>query len=86
MQNRHVIDVTYFRRQKYKQLPLKQAESKPWERLLHVDLIGPYKLNKQKGVKPLGVATMIDPATGWFEVREIDTKHVYNLAAAVELA
>ena len=32
---------------KYGKLPNKQAESEPWERL-HVDLIGPYKLNKQK--------------------------------------
>jgi hypothetical protein len=37
---------------KYGKLPLKQVESEPWERL-HVDLIGPYKLNKEKGVKPL---------------------------------
>jgi hypothetical protein len=29
---------------------------------------------------------MIDPATGWFEVREIGTKHAYNVAKAVELA
>jgi hypothetical protein len=29
---------------------------------------------------------MIDPATGWFEVREIDTKHTYNVAEVVELA
>jgi hypothetical protein len=29
---------------------------------------------------------MIDLATGWFEVREIDTKHAYNVAAAIELA
>jgi hypothetical protein len=34
---------------KYGKLPLKQAESEPWERV-HADLIGPYKLNKQKGV------------------------------------
>ena len=70
---------------KYGKLPIKQAESEPWERL-HVDLIGPYKLNKQKGVKPLRAVTMIDLATGWFEVREIDTKHAYNVANAVELA
>jgi hypothetical protein len=48
-------------------------------------MIGPYKLNKQNGVRPLRVVTMIDPATGWFEVREIDTKQVYNVATAVEL-
>jgi hypothetical protein len=29
---------------------------------------------------------MIDPASGWFEVREIDTKHPCNVAKAVELA
>ena len=29
---------------------------------------------------------MIDPATGWCEVREIDTKYAYNVAVAVELA
>jgi hypothetical protein len=29
---------------------------------------------------------MIDPATGWFEVREIENKHVYNIVAAVKLA
>jgi hypothetical protein len=53
-----------------------------------VDLIilGPYKVNKQKGVKPLQAVTMIDPATEWFEVREIVTKHVYDIAATVELA
>jgi hypothetical protein len=44
-----------------------------------------YKLNKQKGVKPLQAVTMIDLATGWFEVREIDTKHVYNVVE-VEIA
>jgi hypothetical protein len=29
---------------------------------------------------------MIDPATGWFEVKEIDSKHAYNVATAAELA
>jgi hypothetical protein len=29
---------------------------------------------------------MIDPATGWFEVRVIDSKNIYNVAVAVELA
>ena len=37
---------------KYGKLSIKQAESEQWERL-HVDLIGPNKLNKQKEVKPL---------------------------------
>jgi hypothetical protein len=29
---------------------------------------------------------MIDPATGWFEVSKIYTKHAYNVATSVELA
>jgi hypothetical protein len=29
---------------------------------------------------------MIDPATGWFEVKELDNKHMHNVAKAVELA
>jgi hypothetical protein len=29
---------------------------------------------------------VIDPATGWFEVKEIDPKYEYNVAVAVELA
>jgi hypothetical protein len=28
---------------------------------------------------------MIDPATGWFEVKLIDSKQAYNAATAVEL-
>jgi hypothetical protein len=71
---------------KYGKLPPKQAESaEPWERL-HVHLIGPYKLNKQKDVRPLRAVRMIDPAaTGWFQAKEIDFKHAYNVAPAVEL-
>ena len=38
-------------------------------------MIGPYNLNK-KGNKPLVLwaLTMIDPATGWFEIATVDTK------------
>ena len=59
---------------KYGHLPPKEAEaSTPWNRV-NVDLIGPYSV-KKKGIKQtlqLRAMTMIDPATGWFEVAEID--------------
>jgi hypothetical protein len=51
-----------------------------------MDMIGPYKLNKQKNTIPLCAVITIDPATGWFEGKEIDSKHAYNIDAAVKLA
>jgi hypothetical protein len=42
---------------------------------VNVDLIGPYdiKINGTRNKRiQLRVMTMIDPATGWFEVTEID--------------
>jgi len=52
-------------------LPEKEAEGIPWDKLC-VDMIGPYKINR-KGKKPLQLwcLTMIDPATGWFEIKEV---------------
>ena len=48
----------------------------PWDRLC-VDLIGPYNIKSNvKGIKipPLKCVTMIDPATGWFEIKQYDDK------------
>ena len=55
---------------KYGHLPEKQAEANPWD-ILCIDLIGPYTINhKNKSKKPLilWALTMINPATGWFEM------------------
>ena len=62
-----------------------EAEHVPWETLC-VDLIGPYKFI-QKNKKPikLWAVTMIDPATGWFEIEEIKTKTADVVANEVEL-
>jgi transposase InsO family protein len=73
---------------KYGHLPEKQAEVEPWE-ILCIDLIGPYTINrKNKRKKPLTLwaLTMIDPATGWFEMREIKTKSADNIANVLEVA
>ena len=70
--------------QKYGHLPAKTAEAEPWDKLC-VDLIGPYSV-KRKGKKKLTLwaVTMIDPATGWFEMKEIKDKTAINVADVVE--
>ena len=73
------------RKQKlYGHIPPKEAESTPWDKLC-VDLIGPYTINR-KG-KPLvkcKAVTMIDPATGWFEICQYDDKESITIANIVE--
>ena len=70
--------------QKYVHVPVKTAEAEPWDKLC-VDLIGPYSV-KRKGKKKLTLwaVTMIDPATGWFEMKEIKDKTAINVADVVE--
>lgn len=70
----------------YGHLPEKNAEYIPWEKLC-VDLIGPYKIpNKKTPKKPrkLWCVTMIDPATGWVEIKDIDNKCAATVANIVE--
>ncbi len=70
--------------QQYGHLPEKEAEAIPWERLC-VDLIGPYTMRaKNKAKLTLWCLTMIDPATGWFEVAEIPDKEPITIANIVE--
>jgi transposase InsO family protein len=62
-------------RKKYGHLPPKDAETMPWKRV-NVDLIGPYKINlindsKDTAPRELRALTMIDPVTGWFEIKAI---------------
>jgi transposase InsO family protein len=58
-------------RKKYGHLPAKTAEkSEPWNRV-NVDMIGPYQVTAQGKTYELRALTMIDPATGWFEIKEL---------------
>lgn len=60
-------------RKKYGKLPPKQVEaSEPWNRV-NVDMVGPYTVRTEKGTFYLRALTMIDPATGWFEVKDISS-------------
>ena len=77
---------------KYGHLPAKKAEVVPWNQLC-VDLVGPYtipinspnKAWKRKNFNELWCVTMIDPATSWFEMVEIDNKTPTNIANIVEM-
>ena len=75
----HVCQTVKRSSKKYGHLPPKEAEATPWDKLC-VDLIGPYNFKTQT----LWCVTMIDPATGWLEMKEIDNKEAINIANIVE--
>ncbi len=64
-------------------MPAKEAEANPWEKLC-VDLIGPYTIQKGNKKSKLWCLTMIDPATGWFEVKTLARKDTGTTANIVE--
>ena len=72
-QNKH-------RTRKFGLLPEKVAEAQPWDKMC-CDLIGPYTI-RRKGQKDLlcKCVTMIDPATGWFEIHQYDDKRAITVA------
>ena len=59
------------RKWNYGLIPAKIAETIPW-RCVCVDLIGPYTIKAKDGtILDFMCLTMIDPATGWFEIVEL---------------
>ena len=71
-------------KKKYGHLPEKDAEATPWN-ILCVGLVGPYTIKrKRKKDLTLWCLTMIDPATGWFELRTIKSKRADIIANLVE--
>jgi transposase InsO family protein len=76
---------TKARNSKYGLLPPKEPELIPWHTLC-IDLIGPYKFGADgsKHAITLHALTMIDPATGWFEIAEIPTKRADDVANILE--
>ena len=84
----HNCQITKQKFKKYGHLPPKEAEATPWDTLC-IDLIGPYQINRKNAKKDpltLWALTMIDPATGWFEMREITTKSADDIANVLEQA
>ena len=81
---------------KYGLLPPKQADALPWHTLC-IDLIGPYTIGKIKkkmvkgkevedrsDVTTLHALTMIDPATGWFEIVTVPNKQADEVSNILE--
>jgi transposase InsO family protein len=69
---------------KYGWLPPKEAEATPWDKMC-IDLIGPYTI-RRKGKTDLicKCVTMIDPATGWFEIHQYNDKKSITVANIAE--
>jgi hypothetical protein len=70
--------------QKHGELPAKLAEENPWDTLC-VDLTGPHKIEHKgnKDPKPWCL-TVMDPATGWFEMEQISNKTAAEAADICE--
>lgn len=68
---------------KYGHLPPKEAEVQPWQTVC-IDLIGPYPIGHKENETSLWCLTMIDPATGWFEIAEIPNKRADYVANIFE--
>jgi Integrase zinc binding domain len=68
-------------RKTYGHLPPKDVEATvPWNRV-NIDLIGPLNVKtKSKKSYVLNALTMIDPATGWFEIAEIKERTAEHVA------
>jgi len=72
---------------KYGHLPPKEAEAEPWDKLC-VDLVGPYTITSSRNKRKkaiLWAVTMIDPATGWFEMKELKERDAMTVANIVEM-
>lgn len=64
------------RKRKYGHVPPKDAVITPWS-TLHCDLIGPYTITAQDGTGiDFMCLTMIDAATGWFEIAELPNRTI----------
>ena len=62
----------------------KVPETMPWHTLC-IDLIGPYTIGPKKKETKLHALTMIDPATGWFEIAEIPSKRADDIINILEM-
>jgi hypothetical protein len=73
------------RNKSYGEIPPKpEPEIIPWHTLC-IDLIGPYyKISKGKNDVTLHGLTMINPATGWFEIAEINIKQADEIINRLE--
>jgi hypothetical protein len=70
-----VCQLTKRERKKYGLLPPKVAESNPWVMVMVcIDLVGSFTIKIPLMTHSLLALTIIDPATGWFEIVKDDNK------------
>ena len=80
----HVCQLSKKQRKKYGHLPPKEAEEAiPWKRV-NVDVVGPYKVKVANKELSLLAMTMIDPATGWFEIAHLPEATSYETQKAFD--
>jgi Integrase zinc binding domain len=73
-----VCQLTKQERKKYGLIPPKIAESDPWV-MVCVDLVGPFTIKTPLKTHSLLALTMIDPATGWFEIAKANNKSAASI-------
>jgi hypothetical protein len=73
-----VCQMTKKERKKYGLLAPKIAESDPWV-MVCLDLVGPFTIRTPAKTYSLLALTMIDPATGWFEIVEATNKSATSI-------
>jgi len=73
------------KKENYGHLPPKEAEVLPWEQVC-IDLVGPYTIGNKANSdeRTLHCLTMIDPATGWFEIEQIPSKRADEVMSVFE--
>ena len=72
------------RAKKYGKLPEKRPDAIPWHTLC-IDLIGPYTFGSGSKEVTLRCLTMIDPATGWFDIVYVPDKRADLIANLIEM-
>jgi hypothetical protein len=65
-------------RKKYGLIPPKIAESDPWV-MVCVDLVDPFTIRTPVKTNSLFALTVIDPATGWFEIVKATNKSATSI-------
>ena len=79
----HTCQIAKTTKHKYGHMPEKSPEVNPWD-VICVDMIGPYTVPcKNSKDLQLWAVTMIDPATGWFEIADITTKRADVVANVI---
>ena len=65
-------------------LPAKAPDVLPWHALC-IDLMGPHRMGKGQNEVQLHCLTMINPATGWFEIVETPNRRADEVANSLEM-